>query len=341
MVLKYFGINKLPDGTILDPGTLNNWLKDNNGYIDGKNSGYVNPLAITSLSKKAVKINKVTAFDALEYTKINSTDNSLLATALNNSHPVVLEEPGHFIVANGISLNTFSIIDPYYTNRNNLTAYNNTFNSLNELIPSKTDLSYIMITGNADLNIQIKDSKGNNLGEQFIQQPLINPENHQPAGDPIKIDYFQKPQSGEYSLTLTSNTTGAYDVNIYSYDKDGNVNTQDFPVVLHAKNSGVLVINFDNQNSNKSEVKKELTFNLFISDIENLRSLHLISNKLSSELIDSINKIQKNYDKKFKIFTKFELKLIHKTLFFYDKKQLSQEAYRIISKDIEDLINNL
>ena len=60
MVLNYFGINKLPDGAILDPGSLNNWLKKNNGYIDGKNTGYLNPLALSSLSKQAKKINKTT-----------------------------------------------------------------------------------------------------------------------------------------------------------------------------------------------------------------------------------------------------------------------------------------
>jgi len=341
MVLRYFGISKLPNGTNLDPGTLNTWLKDNNGYIDGKNSGYVNPLAISSLSKQAAKINKITAFDALEFTKINSSDNSLLANQINNNRPVVLEEPGHFIVANGINSNTFNIIDPYYTNRNYLTAYNNTFNSLNELIPSKTDLSYILVTGDQNLNIQIKDANGNNLGEQFVQQPLINPETNLPGGDPIKIDYFQKPASGNYYIQLSSNKTEVDDVNVYSYDKDGNVNVKDFPIMSHTGKNNIIDINFNSQNSNKSGSKKEVTFESLIDDINNLNLLHQISNNTTDELIKSVKRIEKDYSKKFKEPTKFQLEFIKETLRFYDKKSLSQEAFGIISEDIKDLIKSL
>ncbi len=49
MILKYYGINKLPNGTPLDPGTLNTWLKNNHGYDDGINNGYLLPTAISYL----------------------------------------------------------------------------------------------------------------------------------------------------------------------------------------------------------------------------------------------------------------------------------------------------
>jgi len=341
MVLKYFGINKLPNGTSLDPGTLNSWLEDNNGYIDGKNSGYINPLAISSLSKKATKINKINSFDALEYIRIGSPDNTLLTNQIKSDHPAVLEEPGHFIVANGISSNTFNIIDPYYTNRNDLTAYNNTFNSLNELIPSKTDLSYIMVTGNNNLDMQIKDSNGNNVGQTFTQQPLVNPETGKQGGDPIKIDYIQKPQSGNYQLALNSNKSGVYDIKLYSYDVDGDVNTENFSIVSNPGKDNAIDLSFNNQNSNKSKFNKAVNFDSLIEDVRNLKSLHLIDTNFADKLIFSISNIQKRYNKKFKLLTDIELNFLNKTLVFYDKRQLSKEAYEIISLDIEDLIKGL
>lgn len=341
MVLKYFGINKLPDGSDLNPGTLNIWLKNNHGYIDGKNSGYLNPLAISSLSKQSVKINKITSFDGLEYSRIISTNTLPLINELNNNRPAILEEPGHYVVATGMTINSFSIIDPYYTNRTDLTYYSNAFTSLNRLIPSKTDLSYILITANQNVNVQIKDSAGNILGNQFLQQPLVGDDNNKTSGDPLRMVYVQKPPSGDYQISLTSGSNEAISVNIYSYDVNGNVATEDVPIVLSSGKPNLINLNFNNQNANNSSVEKIVTFDSLISDIRTLSNLHLINTRSTDELIKSIMKLQKNYNKKFKILTKIELSFMKESLRFYDKKLINQEAREIIERDIEDLINNL
>ncbi len=341
MVLKYFGINKLPDGSDLNPGTLNIWLKNNHGYIDGKNSGYLNPLAISSLSKQAVKINKITSFDGLEYSRIISTNTLPLINELNNNRPAILEEPGHYIVATGITTNSFSIIDPYYTNRTDLTYYSNAFTSLNKLIPSKTDLSYILIAANQNVNIQIKDSAGNILGNQFLQQPLVSDDNNNTSGDPLRMVYVQKPPSENYQISLTSDSNEAVSVNLYSYDVNGNVAIEDIPIVLNSGKSNLINLNFNNQNANNSSVEKIVTFDSLISDIRTLSNLHLINTRSADELIKSIMKLQKNYNKKFKILTKIELRFMKESLRFHDKKLINQEAREIIERDIKDLIKSL
>jgi len=341
MVLKYFGINKLPNGTNLDPGTLNTWLKNNNGYIDGKNSGYLNPLAISSLSKKAIAINNITSFDGLEYSRITSSNNLPLINELNNNRPAILEEPGHFIVANGIKTNTFNIIDPYFTNRTDLTSYNNTFISLNKLLPSNTDLSYILVAADKDVDIGIEDSHGNAMGEQFLQQPLVNDENNQQSGELLKMDYLQKSLSGEYKINLKSTNTKNYDLEIYLYDKGGNVDVEDIPLILNPNKSTTININFDGQNANHSKTSKIVTFDSLISDIKELKSLRLINAKVADKLIESVIKIKKDCSKKFKILTEFRLRIMNETLRFYDKRFLSQETYRILSYDIKNLINSL
>jgi hypothetical protein len=341
MVLKYFGINKLPDGSDLNPGTLNIWLKNNHGYIDGKNSGYLNPLAISSLSKQSVKINKITSFDGLEYSRIISTNTLPLINELNNNRPAILEEPGHYVVATGITINSFSIIDPYYTNRTDLTYYSNAFTSLNRLIPSKTDLSYILITANQNVNVQIKDSAGNILGNQFLQQPLVSDDNNKTSGDPLRMVYVQKPPSGDYQISLTSGSNEAVSVNIYSYDVNGNVATEDVPIVLSSGKPNLINLNFNNQNANNSSVEKIATFDSLISDIRTLSNLHLINTRSADELIKSIMKLQKNYNKKFKILTQLELRFMKESLRFYDQKSMSKEAYEIIERDFNDLIKSL
>lgn len=272
MVLKYYGINKLPDGTNLNPKTLNIWLKNNNGYVDGKNSGYLNHLAIASLSKKAVKINHITSFDGLEYSRITSPNNLPLINELNNNRPAILEEPGHFIVANGIKTNTFSIIDPFFTNRVDLTFYNNTFLVLNKLSPSKTNLSYIFVATDKNVNLQINDFHGNVIGEQFLQQPLVNDVNNQSSGEPMKMDYVQKPQNGKYQISLTSSSNKKHKLAIYLYDKEGNVRAEKITLVLSPRQT-VININFNSQNVNNSKITRITTFESFTHDIEELKKI--------------------------------------------------------------------
>src|ERR1700722_603606 len=51
MIFRYYGINELPDGTPLDPGTLNKWLENQpDGYVE---TGWVNWIALSRLSKLA------------------------------------------------------------------------------------------------------------------------------------------------------------------------------------------------------------------------------------------------------------------------------------------------
>lgn len=340
MVLKYFGINKLPSGLNLDPGTLNTWLKNNHGYIDGKKSGYLNPLAISSLSHQATKINKITVFDGLEYSRITSSNNLSLINDLTNKLPPILEEPGHYIVATGITSNSFSIIDPYFTNRTGLTAYNNSFLSLNELKPAKTDLSYILVTADQNMDIKITDTSGNSVGTEFLQQPLINADNSQPAGEPIKMAYVTKPQTETYQIILTPTSTINSNVNLLLYDKDGNVDSENIELTTIPDNPSIVNVNFNNQNVNRSIIKTVVTFDSLIADIQNLMNLHKINTKSADKLIQSVKKIEKDYNKRFKIVTKIQLDFLKESLKFYDKKLMSQEAYKIISSDIENLIKS-
>ena len=268
MILNYHGINKLPNGTILNPGTLNSWLKSQkDGYLG---TGWVNWLAISRLSKLAKSINHITAFDALQYSRTNSGDKDKLTADINNSLPDVLEEPGHFIVAKGVSGTTFNINDPYYS-KTSLNDYSNTFLSLGTYTPSFTDLSYIMLTTNSGVNITLKDSGNNTVGESFIQQPLVNDANPPQANSPIQIFYLPKPNGGNYSLQLSSTNKQNYNLNIYFYNIDGDVKIMNIKGDLNKNKQDNFVLNFDKNKLKNDKIKHKSKENEFEDEINEVK----------------------------------------------------------------------
>ena len=264
MILKYHGINKLPNGKILDPGTLNAWLKSQkDGYLG---TGWINWLALSRLSKLSKSINNITTFDALQYNRTNNGDKNKLTSDINNLLPDILEVPGHFIVAKGINGSTFDINDPYY-NRSTLNDYSNMFLTLGTYTPSFTDLSYIMFTSDFDINITLKNSNNNVVGESFIQQALINDNNPSQKNSPIKIFYFPKPNSGNYTLEISSNNKKRYNFNGYFYNINGDVKTINVNGELSKNKPSNYVLNFDKNKLKNDKLKHKIKDNKFENEV--------------------------------------------------------------------------
>ncbi|MCL5113740.1 MAG: C39 family peptidase [Patescibacteria group bacterium] len=344
MVFRYYGLNKLPDETSLDPGTLNTWLKNqNDGYIG---NGLVNWLALARLSKLAKSTNGISLFDALEYTRIATSDDTVLTADINNKIPDILEEPGHFIVAKGINGQTFNINDPFYDRTTLNDGYLNTFLSLGKYSPSNTDLSYIMLVTDPNINISLKDLNNNLQGEQFIQSPLVNDTDaSQKSGPPIKIFYFKKPINGTYQVILTSANTQAYDIKTYLYDKDGQVKIANQTGLISPDSPETLTVKFDNQNSNNSMSEKNVKFQTLIDDIKKAKSLSLINGALADGLISLTKDAQRNYNRRLKKVSLMELSTLEKILNSTRGKLygalLSDKAYDVLLYDIGYLKNHL
>lgn len=338
MVLKFHGINKLPDETVLDPGTLNAWLKNQkDGYVG---DGLTNWLAISRLSKLAKEVNNITQFDALEFSRINEADKAQLTKDLEKSQPGILEEPGHFIVAKGANGDTFDINDPYY-NRNTLNdSYSNTFLSLNRFIPSNTNLSYIMIVTTPDIQITLKNSLGNEIGDQFIQEPLINDATGQTGGSARRIFYVQKPPSGNYQLIISAPTTQEYKINIYFYDQNGNVNVSE-QTGITGLNLDQEILNFDQTNSNNSRAQKVATFQSTIDDIRELQILKLIKDKTLVETIINYIRLTEKITAINKRAALAQLNHLEKIIKMSKEKLMEEEAFQIILYDITYLKNHL
>lgn len=270
MVFTYHGISKLPDGTDLDPGTLNAWLNNQpDGYV---REGWVNWIALSRLSKLATDINGITTFDALEYKRKHGTDTQLLTDDLENGNPDILEQPGHFVVAKGVAGDTFTINDPYYDRETLNDGYSNTFLSLGRYIPSNTDLSYIMLVANSNVILQLLDSNNNLIAESFVQQSLVDPLNPTNQNESVSLLYAPQPDSGNYKINVLGNDSDISEISVYLYDAEGDVSLSNNQI----SGNESFIIGFDKNNSNNSTAQKTVTFTSTLEDIHELRDLHQI-----------------------------------------------------------------
>lgn len=343
MVLNYHGIDKLPDGKTLDPGTLNDWLKtQNDGYVDAKNSGYLNWLAIARLSKLAKNINNISAFDTLEYLRTNGIDNQKLTNDLNHKIPDILETSGHFVVAKGIGENTFNINDPYYDVTTLDKTYSNSYNAIGTFSPASSDLSYVMITSaDPSLEINLKDQNNNNVGEVFIENPIANDQNPNNKMNPIKIIYFPKPDNSNYNLEVLSNQDKNYNLKFYLYDQSGNYKINEENGNVSALSSDNIQISFNKNDVNSSLVKKIVTYEKIIRDIENGVNLKQINYRISKSLITLIKQAEKESRLKIKS-AKLKVKItlnafILEVNIFEKIKLISRQEAQILRKDVNNL----
>jgi hypothetical protein len=255
MVFHYNGLKKMADGTDITPGTANQWLKSQpDGYI---RNGLLNWLALSRLSKQIKVINSAT-FDALEYERRNP-DNAYLSDSIENKRiPAILAVPGHFIVARGVdhTNSTYTINDPFYdVLKLSDPFYGNNYQGMGIYTPSNTDLSYIMIVTNPDIDIELINSLGESVGEGKLEAPIDDAVgNVTNSKGPLKIFYLKKPGSGPYELNISSSTPGPYQLDQYFYDLNGQVKKISVAGTITAGKVDAYKISFDKNNAanNKS-----------------------------------------------------------------------------------------
>lgn len=341
MVLKYYGFNKIDENTNLTPGTLNKWLIEQiDGYIP---NGQTNWLAISRLSKLAASINNISNFKALEFSRKKTSDPAIVKTNLENSIPLILEEPGHFIVAKGINEDTFNINDPFHDIEIlNDEKYKNTFLSYRRYMPSNTDLSYIMIVSDENIQISAKDSSDNTVGEQFTEEPITDPVSGKKSSEnPIKIFYLPKPNQENYQIIVSSNNYRTYNINTYLYDINGNVKIINKQGTTGSSTSEIIKIDFDKENANNTKIEKVVAFQTLLDDIKEAQYFKLINNAVAKNLNAIALNAKKDYEKGNKIMAIKRLNTAKTLLNSVRGKGIDEKAYRILLYDINYLKTHL
>lgn len=115
------------------------------------------------------------------------------------------------------------------------------------------DLSYILIISNKNSQILLTDSVQNSLGNSYLLNPVKDPVTGKVSRGVLKELVYKEPLSGEYALTV--NDSSPFSVDIYLYDKQGNVlmNT------IRSEDGHTLSyrIIFDKDNSKKSSLNSD------------------------------------------------------------------------------------
>ncbi len=335
MLLHYHGFKKLPDGTDINPGTLNTWLKNNNGY--DKPSGDLKFSKIAVLSKEALVVNGITSFHGLELDDLRYPgDTSQLKTDLNNGQPDILFDGGHFFLATGVQGNTFTINDP---GRNIGTldnpTYNNTFKNMRRFTVAHTDFSFIEILTEPGVNFKLVDDQGNEVGNQFVQQTITDPNEETSNGSELKHLYFAKPESNNYKLIITGVASASARMSVDIIDKEAN----DVTYEKQISSGDAFNIVYDKDEVSDSQLTKVVTFESALKDIATLEKNKKINRAVANSLKSIISQSKKKFQKGNKRISLLLINTAIRLLNTSSKNQIlvKNEAFQLLSVDFSEL----
>ena len=367
MILRYHNINEFANGISIDPGSLNDWLKNNNGYMTGYSRdgfySYFNWPVIGMLTgqlfnagKSNVKLMHKRAYPSNNTTAILNEDLKKFPDILgvNNS-----QTSSHFVVAKGNSDNTYSINDPEW-NYPTLASFNNSYTQVDRYIPSQTNLSYLVAVVNPSVELLITDPQSNKTGKYFynnqiqefnninnasysFQAPISNPNDQsvkENLGTGVNEFLLPEPENGKYQIKLSSKKSGFYEINIASFEEEGNNALNKIRGVISSNSDEIIEIDYSQDQV--SEIKKAVSFQSLINDINEAKNLNLIKPWIADTLIKLAKSSQKNYDKGRKKIAVIQLNVFENIIKSIRKSPLIKEdAYQILLYDVRYLQNNL
>ncbi|MEK7185806.1 MAG: C39 family peptidase, partial [Patescibacteria group bacterium] len=246
MVLKYYDIVNPVDGAVTTPSTVNDYFNQNtqcgrNGCISlGYSFGNVRWMAVNNYAAEA---HRNYGTQKIVYNGGGSYNSSVVTQDINDSRPVILGVPNHWVVATGISDNTFTINDPLYSRTLlNDPAYNNTaIQGIRRYKKTNSDFSSIEVAVLAPAQMIITDQDGNKTGfdsssstvvndipnsSYFFDEALADGTGQDSAPPPDEGVYWaivQTPQAGKYQVEVIGSSNQPYSFAIYGSDQDANI----------------------------------------------------------------------------------------------------------------------
>jgi N-acetylneuraminic acid mutarotase len=374
MVLRYHGMTEMLDGTAIDPASLNQWLNAHDGYSYGKNKkGWYSSIwwnTISRLTQELYDGNKSSV--KLEFSNIQN--NASFSALLNNDlttgndvgrFPDILHVTklsgssktiGHYVVAKGATNDTYEINDPEW-NYPTLASFESYYDQLIRYVPSHTNLSYIDIIVNPNIQILITSPDGKRTGKvvtngqtqsfneipnanYFYQPPIANPDAlgvvHS-LGTGVNEFLLPKPNNGKYKITFSSNENSDYMANFATYKKDGTSNIKVINGLLGKNQTDIIEINYDSDTP--SQTNRIVDFESTIRDINELYDIRSIKTVgAATSLKALIQTAQKNYITGKENNMQENLRVFEKLLNTF--KDINQQAYDILLYDVKYLQDN-
>ena len=278
-LLVHYGVTRGPDGSPTTPASVNEWFKGearqtaagtvSRGYVYGG----VNWLAVATYSKLAAAR---FGTPELTWSGVLPSDIGALRRELENGRPVILEEPGHYILATNAARETVAIADPFYNDRTSLDvpAYANRFLS-GRLYRPGPDVSGLLVAAPKGVQFTVRDASGRLTG--------IDPKSSQPVSDiqqstfsieaawrdptctaspprtdgGVQMAIHGQPAPGRYSVDVRGDASGRYSVAVYAYDQGGALTLQTFDGVAPAGGSATIAIDYTPAAGGKQRIEIE------------------------------------------------------------------------------------
>ncbi len=253
MLLHYYGYQNLPDGTPLDPGTLNEWLnRQLEGYLF---QGWLNWRVIgkltQQLSQASVELNLPVLEFSYESVSKNQQDDWLSLNTYQQQ-PSILQVPGHFVVHNGYDFNESSAIinDPLFDHQR-LTSYDNQFLSARVFQPSQTDISGLTLVGKPGFEASLKQGDQSFSSQPFLDQYFTTSDFTTHLFTGWWVYDWPKLDSGDYQLILSNSSWREKDFIILATAQTGEstlkkiilpAHTEEIEIPLNYQTSGGLII---------------------------------------------------------------------------------------------------
>lgn len=231
MTLRYHGLHSLPSGQELTPLSLNNWLQQQpDGYFG---QGHLNWRALSRLSWE---LHEQLGTKKLEFSRWVPSEAEMipwLKQQLQLGLPVILEQPGHFVLASGYGPGEkdIQIEDPYYS-KTHLAEYEHTYLSARLFTPSHTDMSAVTVVAPLEAALSFWDSTGSEIepDQNWIEEPLQDAVGGEQIAQPLQVFEFLQPEDFELTLRLDSTEPRLQTVSIMAYQQNGTVSRQDWQV---------------------------------------------------------------------------------------------------------------
>jgi hypothetical protein len=230
MLLNYYGYTNFPDqngwpedlkGQVLNPATLNSWLKKEADGCVG--FALVNWLAISRLSALLASAKTSGSNNVLEFRFANYQD-SVVVGQLEKAQPLIADLGGHFIVVKGLSdeFSEDSSID-YLINDplNDNFLLNNPqekIKSLRIFEPSQTDLSYWLLLSPEELDFSVNSEND----DRELLAIVSKEKNLLEDGGFWHLYYWPKPNTGDFVWRFNEGDLDKLNsVQLFIYQSDG------------------------------------------------------------------------------------------------------------------------
>lgn len=243
MLLRSHGFTFLPDGLIITPASLNEWLRSQaDGYVA---DGLVNWLAITRLTRLLSEAETNAHLPKLEfqYYPVSdwTRDQVFLQESLITLGPQIGTDGEHFFVIDDYTAveQDFSIRDPLYPHVW-LQQKQNPLTSLRIFTPSQTDLSYLLLVVPKTIEVNVFDALSQALTDSLVVEETIAADTVDSTasvvsslGEQVRLLYYRQPPEQLYRVLFSSTAFTPADltqVHVYLYQSDGMV--QEVPLAL-------------------------------------------------------------------------------------------------------------